>query len=81
MYVLWSQGVSAVFWLQIDDPMTAAPATALDAGLYFQDGRRKPAATAYRFPFVTNREGAPGGSRSWRGEERPPPGGYGSKCS
>jgi hypothetical protein len=49
LYVLWRQGVSKACWLQIADD--AAP-NGLDAGLYFARGGPKPAARAFRFPFV-----------------------------
>lgn len=56
LYLLWRQGVSTVLWLQIvDDPPSS---TALDGGLYFSDGKPKPAAAAFRFPFVTARRDA-----------------------
>lgn len=53
MYVLWRQGVDTVLLLQLRDapPGTSGPW----GGLYFFDGQPKPAATAYRFPFVTQR--------------------------
>jgi hypothetical protein len=55
LYVLWSEGVSAVFWVEIvDDP--PPPTKGLDGGLYFHGGRPKPAAQAFRFPFVTTRQ-------------------------
>jgi len=58
MYVLWLQGVSTVLWLQIvDSPPIPNYASSYQAGLYFLDGRPKPAATAVRFPFVTRRLG------------------------
>ena len=49
LYVLWRQGVSTVCWLQIADD--SGPG-ALTAGLYFAGGKAKPAAAAFRFPFV-----------------------------
>lgn len=49
LYVLSRQGVSTVCWLQIADD--SGPG-ALTAGLYFAGGRPKPAARAFRFPFV-----------------------------
>jgi hypothetical protein len=58
LYVLWSQGVTTVLWLQIVDapPNPSYPAT-YQAGLYFLGGNAKPAARAFRFPFVTHRAG------------------------
>jgi hypothetical protein len=56
MYVLWQQGVDTVFWLQIVDQAPIPNyAASYQAGLYFLNGKPKPAATAYRFPFVTSR--------------------------
>jgi hypothetical protein len=56
LYVLWRQGVDTVLWLQIVD---AAPVpnygSTYQAGLYDLAGAAKPAAVAYRFPFVTRR--------------------------
>jgi polysaccharide biosynthesis protein PslG len=53
MYVLWRQGVDTVLLYQLRDaaPNTSGPW----GGLYFFSGRPKPAATAFRFPFVTQR--------------------------
>ncbi len=56
LYVLWRQGVDTVLWLQIaDSPPHPSYAATYQAGMYFLDGRPKPAATALRFPFVTSR--------------------------
>jgi len=56
LYVLWRQGVDTVLWLQIvDSPPIPSYNTTYQAGLYYLDGRPKPAARAYRFPFVTQR--------------------------
>jgi hypothetical protein len=56
LYVLWSQGVSTVMWLQIvDSPPVPSYASTYQAGLFFLDGRAKPTLTAYQFPFVTTR--------------------------
>jgi hypothetical protein len=56
LYMLWRQGVDAVLLLQlIDSPSTPADVyTAYEEGLYYADGSPKPAATAFRFPFVAN---------------------------
>ncbi|MDE3070471.1 MAG: hypothetical protein KGJ43_07060, partial [Acidobacteriota bacterium] len=55
--LLWRQGVSTVLWYGIaDDPPGPAESATFEAGgLYYRDGRPKPAATAYRFPFVLSR--------------------------
>jgi len=56
LYVLWSQGVDTVLWWQLaDSPPIPSYAVAYEAGVYFLDGRTKPGATAFRFPFLTNR--------------------------
>jgi hypothetical protein len=56
LYVLWRQGVDTVLWLQIEDsPPIPNYGSTYQAGLYFLDGGAKPAAQAYRFPFVTRR--------------------------
>lgn len=54
LYELWDQGAAAVFYYQLVDDAAAAGAEEA-AGLYFADERRKPAYTAYRFPFVVKR--------------------------
>ena len=55
-YVLWRQGVDTVLWLQIiDDPPVPNYASSYQAGLYYRSGKAKPAAQAFRFPFVTQR--------------------------
>ena len=50
-YELWLQDVSRVFWFEVIDP-PLRPDTFAGAGLYSSDGAAKPAAEAYRFPFV-----------------------------
>lgn len=58
LYVLWRQGVDAVLLLQIvDSPPIPNYATSYETGLYYLNGQPKPAATAFRFPFVTSRSG------------------------
>lgn len=55
-YELWRQGVSGVLLLQlVDSPPIPNYATAYETGLYYLSGQPKPAATAFRFPFVTSR--------------------------
>lgn len=50
------QGVDTIFWFRIRD---AAPepsfAATNQSGVYFRDGRPKPALQAFRFPFVAER--------------------------
>ena len=56
LYVLWRQGVDTVLWLQIiDAPPIPNYASTYQAGLYYLNGEPKPAAQAFRFPFVTQR--------------------------
>ncbi len=56
LYVLWSQGVDTVLWLQlVDAPPVPNFASSYQAGLYFRGGAAKPAAQAFRFPFITRR--------------------------
>jgi hypothetical protein len=56
MWELWRQGVDTVLWLQIvDSPPNPSYGATYQAGLYFTNGSPKPAATAFRFPFVTHR--------------------------
>jgi hypothetical protein len=56
LYVLWRQGVDTVLWLQIvDAPPIPSYGATYQAGLYELTGTAKPAAVAYRFPFVTRR--------------------------
>jgi hypothetical protein len=55
-YVLWRQGVSVVTWLLLRDapPVPSYPTT-YQSGPFFRNGSPKPAARAFRFPFVTER--------------------------
>ena len=56
LYVLWRQGVDTVLWLQIvDSPPIPNYGSTYQAGLYYLGGGAKPAAQAFRFPFVTRR--------------------------
>lgn len=58
LYVLWRQGVDTVLWLQIvDSPPIPDYADSYQAGVYFLSRAPKPAAVAYRFPFVVQRLG------------------------
>lgn len=52
LYTLWRQHVSNVFWFSIQDPTVGAGNFIANGGLYFTSGAPKPAAIAYRFPFV-----------------------------
>ena len=64
LYLLWGDGVSTAVNLRLRDgsPGDLQPGT----GLYFKDGRAKPALTAFRFPFVADRQKkAKGRVRLW----------------
>lgn len=55
IYVLWRQGVDTILFFMIRDAAPSVTGPGPKGGLYFLDGVPKPAATAYRFPFVTER--------------------------
>ena len=55
LYNYWKAGASAAFQLRISDAETD-PGFVGATGLYFGDGKPKPALTAFRFPFVTERK-------------------------
>lgn len=62
LYLLWREGVSLITWFRIvDEPPIPSYGATNQSGLYLLGGRAKPAARAYRFPFVVER--APGGGR------------------
>jgi hypothetical protein len=56
LYRLWRQDVDTIAWFLIRD---SAPqpsyATSYQSGVFLRDGTPKPAATAFRFPFVVER--------------------------
>jgi hypothetical protein len=56
LYLFWKAGASAAINFTIQDS-TLYPVTrnGYQSGLYFLDGSPKPALTAFRFPFVTER--------------------------
>jgi hypothetical protein len=58
LYLLSKQGASAVFYLAVQDVPSQNPIAnrAESAGLFKADGSPKPAFTAFRFPFVTDRK-------------------------
>lgn len=59
MYVLWRQGVRTVMSLELGDPPNISnQSTVFESGLYYSDGKPKPIAKAYRFPFVVHTLGA-----------------------
>jgi Cellulase (glycosyl hydrolase family 5) len=55
LYLLWKQGARVAMMLQIRDAPFSADITSHQTGIFFVDGRSKPAFRAYRFPFVTHR--------------------------
>jgi hypothetical protein len=62
-YSLWRQGASMVLLLQVLDlPYNGIPGRGddnLQTGVFFIDGKPKPSATGFRFPFLADRR--PGG--------------------
>ena len=55
-YLLWRQGVNTITWFQVrDQGPEPSYAESNQSGVYFRDGRAKPSATAFRFPFVVER--------------------------
>jgi hypothetical protein len=55
--LLWRQGVSLVTWdLIVDEPPNPTYFTTTQSGVYYLDGRPKPALKAFRFPLVAWRE-------------------------
>ena len=57
LYLLWKQGVSTILWWQLADaPPIPNYADTYQAGVYYLNGTAKPSATAFRFPFVSNRD-------------------------
>jgi hypothetical protein len=59
LYVLWKQGAEVVLNFEIHDEVydPANPLASLQSGVFFRNGKPKPAATAFRFPFVGDRVG------------------------
>jgi len=55
---LWREGAQAVFWNQVgDQPPIPSYAASAQSGVYYLNGRPKPAFTAFRFPLVAWRTG------------------------
>jgi hypothetical protein len=58
LYLLWKQGVSLVTWYLIRDlPPAPTYGDSSQTGMYYLNGRAKPAALAFRFPVVAVRGG------------------------
>jgi hypothetical protein len=56
---LWTEGASVVIWNQVGDQLPIPSYAATNqSGVFFIDGRAKPALTAFRFPFVVRRTGS-----------------------
>lgn len=55
---LWREGAQDVFWDEVgDQPPIPNYAETIQSGVYYLDGRPKPALTAFRFPLVAWRTG------------------------
>ncbi len=54
LYIFWKQGVKTAIYNLLRDRPSFDPDSAF--GLYFRNGEAKPAATAFRFPFVADRK-------------------------
>jgi hypothetical protein len=58
LYLFWKQGARVAISLQLrDSPPVPSYEASTQAGAYFLDGRPKPSLTAFRFPFVAERQG------------------------
>ena len=58
LYLLWKQGARAAVNYEIRDPVhdsSQPPGTQWTTGVFFNNGTKKPAYTAWRFPFVGDR--------------------------
>jgi hypothetical protein len=72
-YLLWRQGVDTVLWFRLtDEPPDPNYRLSAQSGVLFLDGQPKPAATAFRFPFVARRAGR-GRLELWGKAPRPGP--------
>jgi hypothetical protein len=58
LYVLWREGVRVVINLQIVDSEPQPGSRFYATGVYYRSGKAKPAARAWRFPFVSERRGS-----------------------
>ncbi|MCW2992354.1 MAG: hypothetical protein JWM73_2948 [Solirubrobacterales bacterium] len=58
LYLLWKAKVTTVLWYLIrDNPPVPSYPESNQAGVYYLDGTPKPAATAFRFPFLVVPDG------------------------
>ncbi|HEU4658594.1 MAG TPA: hypothetical protein VFR97_13785 [Capillimicrobium sp.] len=56
--LLWRQGASTVMWFRVgDERPDPSYDTTYQSGTYFADGRAKPSARAFAFPFVAQQVG------------------------
>jgi hypothetical protein len=55
LYVFWRAKVQRAFWFRIRDAAATNDSHGGASGLYTRSGNRKPALTAFRFPFVGDR--------------------------
>jgi hypothetical protein len=59
LFVFWKDGASAALYYGLGDTVSSfSNPDPFSSGLYFDDGTPKPALTAFRFPFVTERDSA-----------------------
>ena len=71
LYLLWRAGVDTIVWFRVvDEAPVPTYGDTNQSGIYRLDGRAKPAARAFRFPFVVER--VPGGGRSLEAWGRSP---------
>ncbi len=65
LFLFWKAGVSTAIYYQLRDSHLDPrhPDQSLQIGLFLEGGTPKPAATAFRFPFLTHRAG--GGLQAW----------------
>jgi hypothetical protein len=54
-YLLWKQGVQAVFWFELKDLVPNGRDPIPTCGLFFQNYTPKPALQAFQFPFAVER--------------------------
>jgi hypothetical protein len=54
-YVLWKQGVQAIFWFEVRDLPPSQTFPVPTTGLFFRSGAPKPALQAFGFAFVSER--------------------------
>jgi hypothetical protein len=65
-YTLWRQGVGTIMWLEVrDSAPVPSYAETYQSGVFFRDGRAKPSARAFSFPFLADRTGVGSQVRLW----------------